>query len=371
MTHDERLHSISDDDLLARLSILMRDSRQAEADLIAHVGEADARRLYAREATPSMFVYCVERLHLSEAEAYLRITAARASREHPMLLTMLADGRLHLSAIAELAPRLTAENRDDLLARATHRSKREIKELLAEMFPGPDVPAVMRKLPDRRETRRTAGTTSADANGGTLPRPLVGSDAASEPQLRPDGVVNLRSVAPPARVEPLAPARYKVQFTASTELHDKLERLQALMRSQVPDGDLATIIDRAVTEKLERLEARRFAVTKTPRRTLAETETSSRSRHVPAAVRRAVYKRDGNRCGFVDVSGRQCTARHNLEFHHRYPFGHGGDHRPDDIGLLCPTHNRLLAEHDYGVEKMRKYARPAARTVAPCRPDDR
>jgi hypothetical protein len=30
-------------------------------------------------------------------------------------------------------------------------------------------------------------------------------------------------------VEPLAPTRYKVRFTASTELRDKLERLQALM----------------------------------------------------------------------------------------------------------------------------------------------
>ena len=34
-----------------------------------------------------MFVDCTERLHLSEAEAYLRITVARAAREHPRLLT--------------------------------------------------------------------------------------------------------------------------------------------------------------------------------------------------------------------------------------------------------------------------------------------
>ena len=61
-----------------------------------------------------------------------------------------------------------------------------------------------------------------------------------------------------ATVEPLAPARYQVKFTASQELHDKLERLQALMRSSVPDGDLGAIIEAAVTEKLERLEAKRL-----------------------------------------------------------------------------------------------------------------
>ena len=57
--------------------------------------------------------------------------------------------------------------------------------------------------------------------------------------------------AKPAAVKPLAPARYRVEFTASAELRDKLERLKALMRSSVPDGDLATILDQVVTEKLE------------------------------------------------------------------------------------------------------------------------
>jgi hypothetical protein len=48
-------------------------------------------------------------------------------------------------------------------------------------------------------------------------------------------------------VKPIAPARYKVEFTASAELRDKLERLRALMRSSVADGDLAVIIEEAVT----------------------------------------------------------------------------------------------------------------------------
>ena len=64
------------------------------------------------------------------------------------------------------------------------------------------------------------------------------------------------------------------------------------MRSSVPDGDLATIIEEAVTEKLERLEAKRFAKTKAPRKSLEETSTSPSSRYIPAAVKRAVCERD-------------------------------------------------------------------------------
>ena len=146
MEHQRPLQSIPDDELLHRLAQLMGESRRVESDLFAHIGEVDERRLYAREASPSMFSYCTQVLHLSEAEAYLRIAAARASREHPMLLTMLADGRLHLTGIAKLAPHLTRENRDVLLRRATHRSKREIEELLAELSPRPDAPSVMRKI---------------------------------------------------------------------------------------------------------------------------------------------------------------------------------------------------------------------------------
>jgi hypothetical protein len=137
----------------------------------------------------------------------------------------------------------------------------------------------------------------------------------------------------PSLVEPLAPARYKVQFTASAELYVKLNRLRALMRPSVPDGDLAAIIEDTVTEKLERLEARRFAATRTQRKSLDETATSPSSRYIPAAVRRAVRERDADPCTFVDERGRRCTEQRGLEFHHRDPFGRGGDH-----SLVCLPH---------------------------------
>ena len=162
MEEKRTLQSIPDDELLRRLAELLGQSRRVEADIVAHVAEVDERRLYAREAFPSMFAYCMAVLHLSEAEAYLRISAARASRKHPMLLTMLADGRLHLTAIAKLARHLTGENRDGLLERATHRSRRQIEKLIAEIAPRPDVPGLMRRLPDggRRPTLVSAFTTA-------------------------------------------------------------------------------------------------------------------------------------------------------------------------------------------------------------------
>jgi hypothetical protein len=98
------------------------------------------------------------------------------------------------------------------------------------------------------------------------------------------------SASRPAAVTPLSPKRYKVQFTASAELREKLERLQAVSRR-----DLAGVIEAAVTEKLARLEAKRFGLTAAPRKSLTETDTSPGSRYLPAAVRRAVRRRVSRR----------------------------------------------------------------------------
>ncbi len=167
-------------------------------------------------------------------------------------------------------------------------------------------------------------------------------------------------------VEPLAPARYKVQFTASAGLRDKLQRLQALMRLSVPDGDLAAIIEQAVTEKLQRLEARRFARTKAPRTAPTQGSIEPKTRQVPAAVKRAVYERDGGQCRYQDERGRRCTARQDLEFHHRHPFGYGGDHSVANVSLRCRAHNLYLAELDYGRESIaRHYRRPTSKAPTP------
>jgi hypothetical protein len=152
MEHASSLELIPDDALLRRLAELLHQSRRVEADLVAHIGEVDARRLFAREASPSMLAYCTEVLHLSEFEAYLRITAARAARQHPVLLAMLREGSLHLTAVAKLAPHLTRENCETLLGRAAHRTKREVEELIAEVAPRPDAPTVVRRLPGRGAT---------------------------------------------------------------------------------------------------------------------------------------------------------------------------------------------------------------------------
>jgi hypothetical protein len=289
-----------------------------------------------------MFAYATRVLHLAEGEAFRRIRVARASRRHPILLEMLADGRLHVSGIAVLAPVLTSENRAQLLSRAAHKTKRELEQLVVELAPRPDVPSVVRKVPERPAVPREVARPVGLFPGTVLSPPARASEGA--PRHDP---------APVQSVEALAPARYKIQFTAGEGVRDDLERLRALLRSEIPDGDVGTIVGKAVRELRQRLEARRFGQTSAPRSDRRPSATSSRS--IPAAVRRAVYRRDGGRCSFVDARGIRCPERHRLEYHHRHPYGMGGGHDGGNIGLMCPAHNRYLAEVDYGAKLVSRH----------------
>src|SRR5262245_184198 len=134
-----QLSHLSDGSLLSGLRTLIDRDRETTAELLAHLAEVDQRKLYLPAAHPSLFAYCVEELHLSEEAACKRIRAARAAREFPVVFEALADGRLHLTAVCLLAPHLTDETADELLGGATHKSKAQIEQLLAERFPRPDV----------------------------------------------------------------------------------------------------------------------------------------------------------------------------------------------------------------------------------------
>ncbi len=329
---------LSDPELLARVTHLAQCEREATASLIAHLAELDARRLYLAEGCSSLFTYCTQVLHLSEHAAYGRIEAARAVRRFPIILEMLGEGSVTLTTVGLLAAHLTPEHHRDLLERARHKSKRQVEELLARLRPQPPVPSSVRKLPTVSHASATAPQGVASTPRQTGDTHGVASPPLSSPALAP----------PPARpavVSPLAPQRYKVQFTASAETYEKLRLAQALLRHQIPDGDLGTIVDRALTVLLQDRAKKKFAATAHPRRGRGP---APGSRHIPAEVKRAVWLRDGGRCVFVGRNGRRCAEQGLLEFHHVTPYAAGGASTADNLQLRCRAHNGYEAELYFG-----------------------
>ena len=160
------LTSLSDDELLTELLRLAARERSADcaSDRCAR-GKWNARRLYLGQGCSSLFVYCTRVLRLSEHAAYGRIEAARAARRFPVLLEVLESGELTLTSICLLVPLLTDANHRDVLARARHRTKREVEEIVASLRPRPDVQTMVRRLPDRPvpQTRQAGEVLSIPA----------------------------------------------------------------------------------------------------------------------------------------------------------------------------------------------------------------
>jgi 5-methylcytosine-specific restriction endonuclease McrA len=238
----------------------------------------------------------------------------------------------HAYDVTLLAPHLSQENCRAVLSAARHKSKREVEEQIAALRPLPPVPPSVHKLPERRSLQETT----------------VKALAMVKPQQPTvDAPVHVPAAPPPkpAVVKPLAPEQYKVQFTISRETHEKLRRAQDLLRHSIPDGDPAKIFDKALALLLADVEKKKFAAAVKPR--ARQTPADSSTRHIPASVRRAVWKRDGGQCAFVGTKGR-CAERGFLEFHHREPFAAGGATTIDNLELRCRAHNAYEAELFFG-----------------------
>ena len=69
-----------------------------------------------------------------------------------------------------------------------------------------------------------------------------------------------------------------------------------------------------------------------------------KSRYIPKAVKREVYKRDHGQCRFVSTEGRRCGEKTKLQYDHVELFARGGSQNSDNLRLMCPVHNGLLAE---------------------------
>ncbi|MBN1610377.1 MAG: hypothetical protein JW940_27360 [Polyangiaceae bacterium] len=259
------------------------------------------------------------------------------------------------------------------------------------------------------------GTMAGRHDPAAPARPMTSSPRANEETAASLPARAMQSTAASARkldrprIEPLAAARYRVVFTASGELVQKLERAQELASHAVPPSDIAALFERALDALIAWEEKRRYATkpsqprtSGTPRRAIppgppedfaleakplgcteglalelkppgpaaslaperavdvprgsscpdtTETARNERrgSRHVPARVRRAVFARDGGRCTFVDPkTGRRCDERRFTEFEHAEPHAFGGPPTEANLRTLCHAHNALLARRAFG-----------------------
>jgi hypothetical protein len=327
MSHEmDEVGRLTDAELVCSLEHLVKADRALSAKLLVHLGEVYERKLHLGMGYRSLHEYCIAALGMSDAEAYLRIQAAKLGRRFPLVLERFGAGDVHLSAIKLLDPVLSEENHVQLLDRARGKTKRQVEVLVAELAPKPDVPARLRKLPDARgkvaaaapdslsapQACSTALTSSAAqsiavfqsaSHSSSLGVASVASPVAPSVPVAPVAPSHafvlqpLASRAAPvaavsqasslqtfalqsprarASLKPLSPGRFKLELTLGQDSHDKLEQLRELLRHQNPSGDLTSIVERALSELLGRTLKQRFAQTNALERPVARANARPR-----------------------------------------------------------------------------------------------
>jgi hypothetical protein len=395
--HDDllaRLARLADADLVAQARSLIRGERGVTAEVIAHLSELDTRDVHLREGYTSLYVYCRDALGLSEWEAYNRIEVARAARRFPVILAMLGEGAVHLTAVRRLSPHLTRENHTEVLQSARGKGKREVQEIVARLAPRPDVPCSVRRVsggamfsapgypttdrqcPDsdwsiggRPQTNASEDAHGSDSSGTSASSGMAANETAARVMTAPCFAAGVSGDTPvaasavtsaPAVVTPLSPDRYKLQLTISGETLEMLRLAKDMLGHAVPSGDDAVVVERALRALLAELARKKFADTPAPRSTVEQDRDENgakplamrmATRTVPAAVKRVVWVRDLGRCAFVGSSGHRCNERRFVEFHHVDPYALGGEATVDGIQLRCRRHNDYEGRLYFGMRR--------------------
>ncbi len=307
------LSQMSDAALELDLHAAVGRERTSTVESLAFIGEFDARGLHLPAGYPSMFQYCLSELSLSEDSASKRIRAARAARRCPAVLAALAEGGLHLSAVVLLAPRLTPESEDEQIAAASRRSKTQIELMLPERFPSEGGPTTATPVPF---------DSIADSHA---------PGHASTPSTH-------------SKVTPLSSGRYRLETTIEQLGYDDLALSKALLPHTSPWCDAAEVMQQALRMLAAHLLKRASSATAKPRAQLRE----AKGRHVPAAVRREVWQRDGGRCAFVSESGVRCGSNRLVRLDHIVRFAEGGKSTSEILRRLCGPHDQFEVKRRLG-----------------------
>ena len=368
------LSHLTDTVLMRKLHDASARDRSTLAELLVLIGEADARKSYLVDGYSCMFHFCRDELHMADGEAYWRVRAARLARRHPGLLGMIQRGEIHLTAIALLSKHLRHGNTLELLEAAKFKTKAQIQLMLAQRFPQPDVCTFVRPLSAAaRPDQPVPSAAGPDDNSraplllATVPDDTLTdageSGAVSPVPPSPDrnriattdpATVSIHfTQAPdsrPTRVTPRAPGRYALQTMLDETEHEDLRAVQALLSHVMPTSDIGRVLGRALAMCRQMLEKQRCAATDKPR---PHTERRSEDpRHMPASVRRAVWKRDQHRCTHIGARGHRCEERGMLELDHVIPVARGGAGTLQNLRPRCRAHNQYEAERVYGAKFM-------------------
>jgi hypothetical protein len=186
----------------------------------------------------------------------------------------------------------------------------------------------------------------AAASPNDEPRPSPG---------RPDELPPSPPAPRPAELVPLTAEQVRLHVTVTSQFAKKLEQAKAARPGESVEALLEAGLDLLLSQA-----AKRKGLVEKPQKKLRP----SKAEHIPAHVRREVWKRDGGRCQWRLHTGEICGCTKGLQFDHIEPLALGGTSTVANVRLLCAVHNREAARLVLG-DWVLRYTRKGREVRAP------
>jgi hypothetical protein len=328
------LKSLPKKTLLDRTRELAAEERRIGVELLWHLREVDRRRLAEELGFSGIFDYCVKVLKFSEGSAYRRVQAMRALKTTPEIASALKDGRLNVTTASQIQTFLQRSKR----AGVPEETIRARLEAFDRNFPG--------KLNAEEPASRTPYANALfETLGGLSSRELERRLSELAPEI--------------PRVErerAISDSETEIRVTLSNATRSKWNRIHDLAAHRLRfDRSARKIIELTTDVTLETLEKEKGLSRKTASETKATPPPQlqkpvSKTRQIPAAIRRAVWQRDAGHCTYrTPLTGVRCTNRYGIEIDHIHPWSKGGSsHDPENLRLLCSAHHRMVTQQTFG-----------------------
>jgi hypothetical protein len=351
--------------LTVALASLLRREHDALAEFLVALADFDRRRVWVELGHSSLFYFLTRELRLSKAAAQYRKVAAELIQEIPGIVEPLRQGQLCLTSIIEAAKVVTAENWETVLPRFYGLSRREAMEVIAALQPHPAPPLRTVVTPVRADpsARSEVPAPQVLAFGGAcelrMPAPTDAAPAATSLRVsspdEPDRSAHTPSGPSvtsnrPLEVVPLTADQSRLHVTVSKEFMRKLEAARDALSHAMPDATPAEILE-AGLELLLAQAAKRKGLVEKPRKA----PPPDKGDRISAHVKREVWKRDGGKCQWELASGDICGSTRHLELDHVCARSRGGTSTPDNLRVLCKSHNDLAARLALGDDLMDRY----------------
>jgi hypothetical protein len=343
------LKNLSNKDLLNQLRRLVQKERDFTLEILRHLIEVERRGLHLEKAYSTLTEYCIHELGYGESSAWRRVRAARVIGKISEVYNLMKEGRLTFSAVVQIAPVLNAQNKKSLLPRVEGKAKKDIDAILAAFQPPQVIADQARPRVVKRHVSVESAPADADASdaGERKSAPELG-----EISLHSEGENNPTVKNSTPEIEVVLEKMYEIRFAADEELMELIRWMKSHLSHKFPKG--ASFLE-IFKYAMKYYKDREDLATNKPARS-AKTKPKTDTRHIPKAVQKKVWKRDGGRCAFIGSNGKRCNSQHNLQFdHYPIPFARGGPSTVGNLRLLCAKHNRYTAEQLYGDEHIRKH----------------